>query len=88
MSYFEQAKTISTAADVGVGHTWEYLPTGVVHRGRAVVFAKHDHEAWVSLPERDQLVCQACGCKTVTVYRDVLSCSCGERWRMPLMGGD
>lgn len=90
MAYFEQARTVSTAVEAGFGHVVEEQSDGrvFVSRGHRWVQSPMDHEEWLMLPERDDVSCRVCKRQTVTIYRDVVSCLCGERWRWPtLVGG-
>lgn len=89
MAYYEVARTVSTQVSVGMGTTWEVVGVDrYEQRPGDLVYAPADHESWVTLPERDDVACAACGCRTVTFYRDVVTCRCGERWRWPGVGGD
>ncbi len=89
MAYNEVARTVSTQGSVGIGYTVTAQEDGYCRvKSRTWIDLPGDHEAWVTLPERDDVSCAACGCKTVTFYRDVVTCRCGERWRWPGVGGD
>ena len=57
---------------------------------RMVSAAVYTPDTWVeylALPERDDVGCQVCGNMIVIIYRDVVTCKCGERWRWPPIGG-